>query len=251
MFRKMGDGCPRVALLSILSLIGPALVQAQGAVTLQIQFRADTSPPPLGLEVEIEGGEGVRGALGGLSGLHGLTLKRGVVEAVPGGGTAMAYEAELSRETSTGPSLVGDVAVLSQGPADGSQGALAPFLFSVRTDSVDTLRPLGLEDRESGFAAPQEGGGDLESRDVLVWNVTRGSDAGPDVLELRFSPSSDTEQLQGEPSDLFNDPGPGEDLVVLFPEPAPGLTYLEEIRIHRSETSSSPAQIRVKIKHTI
>ena len=227
--------------LLVTLLIGPALAQAQPTVDIRIQPHITASLPTLGLDMVIEPSGRVRGALGALDGFSGLTLKRGLVAALPNGEIAADYQVQLLRQTPSGSIPLSNVTVRLQGPAMSGDDS---FVAEVRVLSAgSTQRPDSDESKTGSFHSKRE---DL---DIIVWDVVGVANLESNVLVLRFAPSSRTERLQGEPSHLFNFPDPGEDLVLKLPSLAPGSILDETLIVYRSEGTTT--QIPIKVKHGI
>ncbi len=137
-----------------------------------------------------------------------------------------------------------DVTVRLQGPATTGGDPLDPFVGEVRILPSGSTRQSDSDHGKSGSAQRGDGG-----VDIILWDVVGVASPESNVLVLRFAPSSRTEQLQGEPSHLFNRPDPGEDLILRLPALAPGSFFDETLLVDRSDASI--IQITVKIKHEI
>ena len=84
----------------------------------------------------------------------------------------------------------------------------------------------------------------------MEFEIYSAEDRTSILVEFQFEPASENELLSGEPAYLFNDPAAGEMLRTVLPLPIPGETEIFELTVEDDE-DESPAQFRVKIKHTI
>ncbi len=88
---------------------------------------------------------------------------------------------------------------------------------------------------------------------LVVWDYDNAaSDTAPQQLKIYIYPSSDSAQLTGESSHLFNDPSAGEPLVVSFSITPSGDVAMEEIllvSVSHGIGASGKLIIPVKIKH--
>ncbi|MEO1082699.1 MAG: hypothetical protein AAFY88_00500 [Acidobacteriota bacterium] len=221
----------RAATVLTIALVGAAAATAQESIVIRYAPPAGVSTSTLALDMELDSSGR---ASGGLGALHHVTLKRGVVEALPGGATVARYEAQALPQSPPGASLESDISLVFEQSA---QSAGTPFIAEVHVDA----------------AAPASGGGGNGGNggggDIILWDVVGvASPPSADMLELRIAPQSQTERLRGEPAALFNSPLPGEDLVLDLPALTPGSTFEVELIVTGSENTGT--RIPIVIKHT-
>ncbi|MEO1086708.1 MAG: hypothetical protein AAFY88_20940 [Acidobacteriota bacterium] len=217
------------AMIIASALIFPPAADAQKSVYIRHKptVATATASIPFAISAEITP-EGLRGTLHMLGG---LTLKRGVVGATADGDASAAYFVTVTSDTTTPSDISGEVSLdFARQTAAGSATTIdEPFLADLRID------PDG---------AGQAG------HSVMAFDIVdRAIATSPEVLELRFAPSSETETLVGEPSRFFNSPRPGQDLIFTAPPVQAGSTF--ETTLTVGGQSSPEAQIRIKVKHGI
>ncbi len=156
----------------------------------------------------------------------------------------MARETEEGVMAKLGGTVVQDV--------DGIPQNLGHYRIYARSatddpDISDDRIVWGLVDNIADDSQGQRIGGDR-----VVWdNLGTGtrSDSSSDPVKIHFVPASRTEQLSGEPSDLFNTPDPGKPLIARFPALFQGEILATDLEIKRSGSDDSVLRIPVEFQH--
>ncbi len=244
-------------LLIATALLSSASVYAQTVFILD-EPHLNVSPLSFRIELAVEDTGRVQGAVIPIAVPTDMTLIRRVIENQPDGSVVGTYETELSQSTEDGRQPVGDLTVQLQGAAgdngdddDGNDGIDIIVWDVVGATTASELDWLDLSDLLDQQQDTGDGDGDGDSDgdfDIIVWDVVGAVDSETDFLELRLAPASSTEQLTCEPTHLCNTPSPGQDLIVVFPEPLPGEPIVEDLIVHHSEWEETRV-IQVRLQY--
>ena len=254
--------CKVMTALLITTLLGATSAYAQKAQFERhkptVGFGSDA--PPLALEIVVNDSGRIEGTVVPLNKFANLTLKRGVVKALPDGGLKTTYVAQITQRTEGGLESVSDLTVQLPVAADenccpqGDDGGLGIVLVgvahdvAVRSKTKPEYRYVPIRRTQDAAKSGSAESGHLEAVRFTVTDAAALYE--PDVLELRVEPATDTEQLWGEPAYLFELAGPGEALVATVPMPFPGENFTEELLVYSSEDNEPrPVQVQVYFQY--
>ena len=233
----------KIMLQLTILLLGITSTHAQQSVVVHGQVPL----VPYDMEIVIDGEGKIEGTIRSFHKYANLTLKRGVVSSRSGSVVSATYDTLVSTETEDGDQHQSMLQVSLETTKDYSS------YEDVHTGRNEDRCPICdlLFDIVDSVA-------DGSDSDLVEFEIYGEADQTDSLLvELHFEPSNANDQLIGEPSYLFNDPAFGEVLRAVLPLPIPGETEIFELTVQSRRSgnapsvSSSPAQIRVKIKHTI
>ncbi len=240
-----------VSVLLVAALLGPTSAYAAKETfeRTKIHVNFGSAPTAVELDVVVDDSDGrTEGAIvPHIYKYSDVTLKRGIVSTLSEGGLVATYATQLSQRTEDGLEVLSDLTVQLQGVA----GDLPDYIIVDIVDEADLSKPKPeykyVPIRRTQSAA--DGGGREEDLDIILFDINGVAEPSEqDLLGLRIVPTSDSEQLRGEPSYLFNTPGPGEDLVAVFPALLPGENVDEELFVH-SNMRNEPQLIWVRLRY--
>ncbi len=231
----------RKSIRAIVVLLTALLLSATFAAAQPVKIiqEANQSDPPQSFKVKIvvdDEGRAV-GAVIPLVDPTDIVLNSSMIQQQSDGSVVGLFKTELWSSLDHGGQAFSKLTVELRGSASGGGGDISDLLF----DIVDSAVPSS----QDGCDYPPC----TDGIDIILWDIIDGVvDSGSDLLELRLSPASSTEQLTCEPTHLCNTPSSGQDLIASFPWPTPGEMVAEELTVY-STAWSEPRVVQVRLKY--